>query len=250
MDQEKGAILAWMSIIFFNRDAKNHREPKLWLLDVPALSRIFQDSSHFLWSDDCYEDFTHLGNAAGYTFETFLAQLNVPFEPSGSCFACPINVDATFGNTSAGAARTEQGNPEPITPPQCQPFQGEDVDMEEVPGTDVNPDATEVVAEGNVRSPPLTHTDGDSEGVGAGLASSKAGEDRQMSSEPYVLENPFARGYGPVIQASGPSFGSPPPSEDLPNQSHRRRGVWRQWGGGGGSENSSSEDFHSHCAHY
>ena len=108
MDQQKGALLAWMSVIFFNRDARNKWERKDWLPDDPTLGHFLRTSSDFPWTEDCYDEVLLLGSAAGYPFSTFLERLELPTNTFGSCFANPVTLDTT--STGSDSISTESGS--------------------------------------------------------------------------------------------------------------------------------------------
>ena len=116
MDQQKGALLAWMSIIFFNRDAKDKWVQKQWLPEVPALGHLMHTSSDFPWSEECYQEVLLLGRAAGYPFAKFLDQLELPRNSYGGCFANPITVDTTSNSSASNSTESGSSYSGPVTP--------------------------------------------------------------------------------------------------------------------------------------
>ena len=116
MDEQKGALLAWMSIIFFKRDARDKWEKKQWLPEVPALGHLLHTSSDFPWSEECYQEVLLLGRAAGYPFVKFLDQLGLPRNSYGGCFANPITVDTTSNSSSSNSTGSGSSFSDPVTP--------------------------------------------------------------------------------------------------------------------------------------
>lgn len=93
MDIEKGCLLAWMSIVFFNRNAKDKWATKRWLPNVPHLANLVRISNAYEFTEKCYEEVVYLGRASGYTFEEFIGHLQMPGVTRGFCAANPINLD-------------------------------------------------------------------------------------------------------------------------------------------------------------
>ena len=85
--------MAWMSVIFFNRNAKDRWAKKRWLPNVPHLANLVRISNAFPFTEKCYEEVVYLGRVSGYTFDKFLRELNVPGETRGFCAANPINIE-------------------------------------------------------------------------------------------------------------------------------------------------------------
>ena len=110
MDVEKGALLAWLSIVFFNRNASNRRELKQWLPNVPALGRMLACSSEFKWNEQCYKEVRLLGKLSGYPFETYLDQLELPVKTYGCHPANPIIVDSTDHSSSTDISSSTATN--------------------------------------------------------------------------------------------------------------------------------------------
>ena len=109
MDGDRGALLAWMSIIYFRRDAKHFRDPKPYLPDLPVLGELLSTSWKYAWTDACLREVYLLGEAAGYPFSKFLSDLELPHLSYGSCSANPIVLDSTSESWSLGTSDTESG---------------------------------------------------------------------------------------------------------------------------------------------
>lgn len=95
MDAKRGALLAWMSIIYFRRDAKNYRDPKPYLPDLPVLGRLLSTSWKYAWTDASFREVYLLGKASGYPFSKFLADLELLHISYGSCSANLILLDTS-----------------------------------------------------------------------------------------------------------------------------------------------------------
>ena len=126
--------MAWMSIIFFNRDAINKWEATRWLPDVPALGQLMSISSEFQWNEECYQEVLLLGRASGYSFATFLENLELPRNSYGSCFANPITVDTTSVSSPSFSSHSEDFPGGPVIPDTCSGQNGGDVQWVQVLG--------------------------------------------------------------------------------------------------------------------
>ena len=116
MDAERGALLAWMSTIYSRRDAKNFKEPKPYLPNLPLLGRLLSKSWKFDWTDGCNREVFLLGKASGYPFSSFLADLELPISPYGSCSANPICLDTTTEEWSLDDSETESSGNTTLVP--------------------------------------------------------------------------------------------------------------------------------------
>ncbi|KAG0620469.1 hypothetical protein M758_4G218400 [Ceratodon purpureus] len=95
MDRDRGILLAWLSLVYIRRNAKNFWEPKLDLPDLPHLSKFFAKSWVYDWTEDCYHEVVKFGKAAGFPLSAFLDELELPCNSFGSCFGSPITLDTT-----------------------------------------------------------------------------------------------------------------------------------------------------------
>ncbi|KAG0573290.1 hypothetical protein KC19_VG165600 [Ceratodon purpureus] len=100
MDSEKGALLAWLGLVFMRRGALGAQVPKPWLPDLPHLGRVLQNSNNFEITSQCNGEIRMLGRTANFTFTDFLTNYHTPIQPFGSSAANRIVVDdytdATF----------------------------------------------------------------------------------------------------------------------------------------------------------
>ncbi|KAG0596215.1 hypothetical protein M758_UG233600 [Ceratodon purpureus] len=67
----KGAVLGWMAIIPWRWNPRRAGFPA-----TPALSALISDASNTWWTNDCYEEVRLLGEASGFTFESYVQGLH------------------------------------------------------------------------------------------------------------------------------------------------------------------------------
>lgn len=100
MDVEKGCLLGWMSVVFFNRNAEDKWTTKRWLPNVPHLAKLVRISNAYEFTEKCYQEVVYLGRASGYTFDEFMRDLEMPGITRGFCAANPINIDEPSDDSS------------------------------------------------------------------------------------------------------------------------------------------------------
>ena len=100
MDSEKGALLAWMGLVFMRRGAVGGQVPKPWLPDLPHLGRLLENSDNYVLTEQCNREIRMLGSAANFTFAEYLAHYHTPVQAIGSSAANPIVVDEYTDATS------------------------------------------------------------------------------------------------------------------------------------------------------
>ncbi|KAG0599084.1 hypothetical protein M758_12G126300 [Ceratodon purpureus] len=100
MDSEKGALLAWMGLVFMRRGAVGGQVPKPWLPDLPHLGRFLENSDNYVLTEQCNREIRMLGSAANFTFAEYLANYHTPVQAIGSSAANPIVVDDYTDATS------------------------------------------------------------------------------------------------------------------------------------------------------
>ncbi|KAG0594271.1 hypothetical protein M758_UG063000 [Ceratodon purpureus] len=100
MDSEKGALLAWLGLVFMRRNAQGAEVAKPWLPDLPHLGRLLENSDHYVLTEQCNREIRMLGSAANFTFAEYLAHYHTPVQAIGSSAANPIIVDEYTDATS------------------------------------------------------------------------------------------------------------------------------------------------------
>ena len=114
MDIEKGCLLAWMSVVFFNRNSEDKWTNKRWLPNVPHLAELVRLSNAYTFTDHCYQEVVYLGRVSGYTYGEFLRQLNVPGMSRGFSAANPIDLDDP-SDASSDLSATNNTNSESLS---------------------------------------------------------------------------------------------------------------------------------------
>ncbi|KAG0504479.1 hypothetical protein KC19_N028800 [Ceratodon purpureus] len=115
MDRDRGILLAWLSLVYIRRNAKNFNDTlKLDLPDLPHLSKLLAKSWVYDWTEDCYQEVVKFGERAGFPISAFLAELGLPGDSFGSCGGHPITLDTTSeelltSSSEFGSMKAEPG---------------------------------------------------------------------------------------------------------------------------------------------
>ena len=117
MDRDRGLLLAWLSLVYVRRNAKNFNDTlKLDLPDLPHLSKLLAKSWAYDWTEDCYHEVVKFGKAAGFPLSAFLEELKLPCNSFGSCSGNPITLDTTSeelvtSSSELGSMMAQPGTP-------------------------------------------------------------------------------------------------------------------------------------------
>ena len=116
MDVQKGSLLAWLSVVFFNRNAKNSNTNKKWLPNLPCLGKVLSDSCDFKWTDECYREVRLMGYCAGYPYSEFCEELDSTLGVRGSCSAFPLLVEDSADGATSDSSPRSLWDPSPLSP--------------------------------------------------------------------------------------------------------------------------------------